>query len=215
MKIDRRNFDVFCLEFEKKLQQKLPGSEAHLRMASRMRLDALKRPSDLSKAIKSAVLVLFYPEQDQIKLCFILRPDYDGVHAGQVAFPGGRWEEEDPDLITTALREAAEEINVQPDDVMILGKLSELYIPPSNYIVTPVVGYSLNKPDFIPDHNEVAKIIETDLDFLFDPSRLKEKIINVRGYEIEAPYFDINGHVVWGATAMILSELKEVIKSIN
>ncbi|MCB2219274.1 MAG: CoA pyrophosphatase [Bacteroidetes bacterium] len=213
--MNRENFETFCQKIERQLRLQLPGNEAHLKMASRFRLDTLNRPRDLSKALKSAVLVLFYPDEEKIKLCFILRPDYNGVHSRQVAFPGGRWEEEDTDLTATALREAAEEVNIQPDDVTVLGHLTDLYIPPSNYLVTPVVGYSKNKPEFHPDHLEVAEIIETDLDFLFDPSRRKEKMINVRGYDIDAPYFDVKGHVIWGATAMILSELSEVIKSID
>ena len=90
-----------------------------------------------------------------------------------------------------------------------------MYIPPSNYLVLPVVGYQNSKPEFIPEKSEVAQIIETDLSFLFDNSKIKETEIDVRGYKIQAPYFDVNGHVVWGATAMILSELKEVIESID
>ncbi len=215
MNIERSNFGAFCRQLEFRLKDDLPGESAHLQMASRLRLNELNMDYDTTAAVKSAVLVLFYPADNEVRLSFILRPDYNGVHAGQVSFPGGRVEEKDHDLIETALREAQEEVNINPEDVTVIGTLTDLYIPPSNYLVTPVVGYSHRKPDFVKDPAEVSRIIETDIGFLFDPDRRKEKVINVRGFEIEAPYFDVDGYIVWGATAMILSELKSVIESIN
>ena len=150
-----------------------------------------------------------------LKTVFILRQIYDGIHSGQVSFPGGRLEKKDKSLIETALRESREEVHIDPDKVQILGTLSEMYIPPSNYLVLPVVGYQPSRPDFIPGKSEVAKIIEADFDFLFDDSLVKETTLDVQGYKIQAPYFDVNGHIIWGATAMILNELKDVIESIS
>ncbi len=175
----------------------------------------LKFNDDSSNAILSSVLILLYKDEDILKTVFILRQTYDGVHSGQVSFPGGRMEETDNSLIDTALREANEEVNIDPDKVRILGTLSEMYIPPSNFLVLPVIGYQDSRPDFIAEKSEVAEIIESDLDFLFDDDFIKETVLDVRGYKIQAPYFDVNGHIVWGATAMILSELKEVIESID
>lgn len=217
MKISSENFSQVIEGLEKQLQLPFPGENAHMKMASRLRLKEMKFDYKTENAIKSAVLILFYPDTSdgKIKIALILRPDYDGVHSGQVAFPGGRMENEDTTLIHTALREAREEVNIQPEKVTIMGTLSDLYIPPSNYIVTPVLGYSHLRPEFLPDKEEVAAIIEADINLLFDESIRKEKVINVRGYEIEAPYYDINGYVVWGATAMILSELTDVIESLN
>jgi len=163
----------------------------------------------------SSVLILIYPDKDILKTVFILRQTYDGVHSGQVSFPGGRKEDSDDSLIDTALRESNEEVNIDPEKVQVLGVLSEMYIPPSNYLVLPVVGYQDSPPDFIPEKSEVAEIIETNLSFLFDQNLVKETLLDVRGYKIQAPYYDVDGHIVWGATAMILSELKEVIESIN
>jgi len=183
-------------------------------MSSSFRLKELELKNNIDNAVKSAVLIFLYPENGTIRTVFILRTDYNGVHARQVSFPGGRLENSDHDIIETALREANEEVNIDHNKVRILGKLSDLYIPPSNFLVTPIVGCSQNKPDFVPDPSEVDEIIEADLAVIFDKNFLKNKIINVRGYEIEAPYFDINGYVVWGATAMMLSELKDVIESI-
>lgn len=197
------------------LMTTLPGAKAHSKMASQVRLNELKFSSDASNAIKSSVLILLYPRQKQLYTTLILRQTYNGVHSGQVSFPGGRFEDTDSSLIQTALREAQEEVNIDPERVNILGSLSELYIPPSNFLVLPVVGTTDVPPDFRADVSEVAEIIESDLSFLFTESLRKKKIIQVRETEIEAPYYDVNGHTVWGATAMILSELKEIIESIT
>ena len=215
MNISGENFNKFCEQLGERLKATLPGTEAHLKMASRLRLQEMVNAYNTENAIKSAVLILFYLDKNKVSIPFILRPDYNGVHSGQVAFPGGRYEKDDKSMIETALREAQEEVNIDPNKVSILGTLTNLYIPPSNYIVTPVVAFTETKPDFVRDPSEVAQIIEAEIDFLFNPDLRKEKIINVRGYEIEAPYFDIDNYVVWGATAMMLSELTEVSERIN
>ena len=215
MKFSSENLDPLCRALKLRLRQPLPGETAHMKMASRVRKKEIDFNFNRSEAVKSAVLILLYPASGAIRTVFILRPDYKGVHARQVAFPGGRVEASDKSIEETALREANEEVNIEPGHVKLLGNLSDLYIPPSNYLVTPVVGYTENVPEFVPEKSEVDKIIEADLANIFDETLINHKIINVRGIEIEAPYFDINGYVVWGATAMILSELKEVISSIN
>lgn len=197
------------------LNGKLPGPSSHQKMASRVRLNAMKSGTDTSTAIQSSVLILLYPNNNKIYSVFILRQTYDGVHSGQVSFPGGRTEPSDTSLVNTALREASEEINIAPDEVHILGTLTELYIPPSNFLVLPVLAYTHSRPDFKPDPFEVAEIIESDLSFLDDPALRKETTLNVRGVEIEAPYFEVQGKIVWGATAMILSELKDILSSIT
>jgi len=198
------------------LEDTLPGNDAHLNMASLKRLEELENNHPISTAIKSSILILLYPKNNKVFTTFILRQKYDGVHSGQVSFPGGRLEKGDRSLIATALREAKEEVNINPDEVSVLGTLSDLYIPPSNYVVSPVVAYSYSEPDFVAQESEVAEIIESDLGFLFDPKCKKETTIDIgNSTKIKTPYFDVKGHVVWGATAMILSELIEVIKSIS
>jgi 8-oxo-dGTP pyrophosphatase MutT (NUDIX family) len=210
-----RDFERFVNLFKKRIKSPLPGEKAQLKMASTIRNKELNFKYDTSKAIHSSVLILFFPVGMRIKTVFILRQTYDGVHSGQVSFPGGRLEKNDQSLIHTALREAGEEVNIKTSQVKIIGTLSELYIPPSNFLVLPVVGYTLKRPSFKPDKTEVAEVIEADISFLFDQNLKKEKVLDVRGYKIKAPYFDVNGHTIWGATAMILSELREVIESIN
>lgn len=203
-------FNDFINHLQLQLRQPLPGQEAHLKMASATRLRFKNQPNE--KTRRSAVLILFYPYRDQILVPLILRPKYDGVHAGQMAFPGGRYEKTDENLIRTALREAQEEIGIKAADVQILGKLTELFIPPSNFYVLPVVGKLSYKPDFYPDPREVEAVLEVTLDEMMDESIVGSSLLDVRGVTIDAPFYDIQGHKVWGATAMMISELLTIIR---
>ncbi len=203
----------FIEQLRLRLQNPLPGKPAHLKMASTSRLKLQTEPNE--KTRKSGVLILFYPSQGEIYLPLILRPAYDGVHGGQMAFPGGGVEKEDENLNRTALREAQEEIGIKAIDVKILGQLTELFIPPSNFTVQPVIGYISYRPDFYPDAKEVDRIFEIPLKEMSNPSIISRKIINVRGYEIDAPHYNIQENVVWGATAMMISELLELISGIE
>jgi 8-oxo-dGTP pyrophosphatase MutT (NUDIX family) len=172
------------------------------------------QPNELTR--NSAVLILFYPSEGQIYIPMIVRPVYKGVHSGQVAFPGGRMEKDDRHYADTALREAFEEIGVKPAIVEILGMLSPLYVPASNYIVYPVVGTTQARPDFVLDPREVAMLIEIPLYELQDVNRIGAKEIIVRdNITIQAPFYDLQGQTVWGASAMILSELLTVLEEIG
>lgn len=207
-------FNIFIEKLKTRLSEPLPGSIAHDTMASEARLK-LKIPSPNERTRESAVLILFYPSENQIFIPLILRPQYDGVHGGQMAFPGGRAEKEDENLIRTALREAQEEIGVRVSDVKVLGELTKLYIPPSNFYVQPVMGYMTHKPDFYPDPREVDKVIEISLNEIKSPAIIGRKTLIVRGVEIDTPFYDIKETTVWGATAMMISELLTVIESLD
>lgn len=209
------NFREFCEKLGSALKEPLPGISSQLKMASHLRVDAIKRNFDLTRAAKSAVLIVFYPSNGSVFFPLILRPAYDGIHSSQISLPGGRMELSDASLVQTALREAHEELAIQSHQVKVIGKLTDVYIPPSNYLVSPIVGYSETVPEFIPDPFEVEKVIETDLSLLFDKTLLKEKTIYVGDMSIRAPYFDFYGQTVWGATAMMLSELKDIIETIK
>jgi 8-oxo-dGTP pyrophosphatase MutT (NUDIX family) len=204
-------FSEFIILLEKRLQGPLPGRSAQLKMSSLARIRELLNLSPPADAIQSSVMVLLYPSAGRIRLVLMLRPEYPGIHSGQISFPGGKSEDTDDSLIYTALREAREEIGIDPVRVQIIGQLTEMYIPPSNFMVTPVVGYQTSPPQFKADPKEVARIIEINLEDLLDEKNMKLKKIRLRpGLPLKVPSYFIDGNVVWGATAMILSELKQV-----
>lgn len=164
---------------------------------------------------ESAVLCLLYPVNNEWNTVLIKRPEYIGTHSAQVAFPGGGREKQDLTIIQTALRETREEIGVNENDITIIGNLSEIFIPPSKYMVQPVLGFMNRKPQFIPDSREVGAILETPINWLLDENRIATKQIHIAQYNtsIMAPYYDIHGETVWGATAMMISELVDLIRT--
>jgi 8-oxo-dGTP pyrophosphatase MutT (NUDIX family) len=192
---------IFFDQLKRRLERPLPGEPAQQKMASSTRLYYGAKAVPDARTRKSAVLLLLYPEGDRIYVPMILRPVYKGVHSGQVGLPGGRMDETDASLEATALREAWEEIGVIPEQVTILGRLSPLFIPVSNFMVHPLVGAADARPDFAPNVLEVAQLLEVPLDDLRDAARIGEKDIPVGELSIRAPYFDLQGQTVWGATA--------------
>ena len=165
---------------------------------------------------KAAVLALFYPnDQDLTHLLLILRKSYKGVHSNQIALPGGKIEKVDKDLMATALRETHEEVGVSPDKVSIIRSLSEVYIPPSNFEVQPFIGVCDTLLSFVAQESEVEKIVEVKVsDFLDDSNLFSQKLSTSYAENVEVPAFRFNGHVVWGATAMMLSEIKELLNQV-
>ncbi len=196
------------------LNEPLPGELAQNKMAPPIRLLQKKSQAVDTNPKLSAVLVLLYPVDDKVHTVLMLRNAYDGVHSGQISFPGGKSSDNDNSLETTALREAEEEIGIDRSEVSIIGKLTQLYIEPSRFLVYPFVGYLPSKPHFIPDKREVVDLIEMPLSFLVDENKVREKdiVLNNNRGTIFAPYFDVYDHVVWGATAMMLSELRDIIR---
>jgi 8-oxo-dGTP pyrophosphatase MutT (NUDIX family) len=158
---------------------------------------------------------LFYPKEGETHLVLIVRNSYKGVHSSQIAFPGGKYEEGDVDFEQTALRETYEEIGVMSDKIHVLKAFTHLYIPPSNFMVYPFLGICMDEITFYPDSNEVADIIELPLTtFLSESIVVNAKIDTSYAESIEVPVFKIDEHIVWGATAMMLSELKIVLNSV-
>lgn len=197
----------FCSKLRQEILKGLPGTEVQWAMASSDRLvkDFPRIPG--RNAAEAAVLILLYPEAGTVCTFFIQRPQYKGVHGGQISFPGGKRETTDRFPVDTALREAHEEAGIDPSSVEIAGILTPLFIPVSNIVVTPVVGCASNPPRFIPDRSEVVYVIEAGLRSFLDYSILTTGPFEIRGEKIEIRYFDYKGHVIWGATAMILNEL--------
>jgi len=209
-------FNNFILQLQEALKNPLPGEEAQYLMAPAERRPVKEYLEKNPHPKQSGVLLLLYPSGNEINTVLILRSKYDGVHSGQVSLPGGKQEEGDDDLYHTALREAKEEIGIDIDKVKYLGALSELYIPVSNFLVKPYLGYMLTKPVFIVDTKEVERIIETSAELWKYPFEKSEKeIMFSDGRKIKAPCFYIGGLTVWGATAMILSEFAVILKQLN
>jgi len=193
----------------------LPGFPAHMKMSSLARIHQLMNRFQSYNIIQSSVLLLLYPFRAEVGLVLTLRNEYKGIHSGQISLPGGKFEEDDESLIFTALREAKEEIGINPKQVQILGQLTPLYIPPSKFLVTPVVGFISFRPEFIAEPYEVAKIIEIRVSDLLNDEVIQQKKINLKvGLSLKVPCFSIDGNLIWGATAMILNEFKEMIKPI-
>lgn len=195
-----------------RLTKTLPGEEAQAAMMPRLSSKSRFSLEARKDARLGGVMILLYQKDGRWYFPLIQRPDYDGVHAKQMSFPGGKKDTSDPDLTATAIREAEEEIGVYVDKKNIIGHLSDLFIVASNFNVKPAIAISQNIPIFKADEYEVDEIIEVLVDDLLDEDLVKEKPIKISyGVTIQAPYFLLNGKVVWGATAMMLSELKTIL----
>lgn len=204
--------DVLIERLQQGLAGGLPGEAAQYRMAPESRLHPRQpRPSPADRR-HGAVLLYLYPAHGDWRIVLMKRPDYDGAHGGQVSIPGGGLESGE-NHVQAALREFTEETGVAVEPRQLLGELSELFIPTSNFLVRPFVAYALEQPRFSPDPVEVEEIIELPLPELLDEQTVRRGSVALGdGGEVSAPYFDVRGHVVWGATAMILSELKAVLR---
>ncbi len=164
---------------------------------------------------KAAVMMLLYPKLKETHLVLIVRTTYPGVHSSQIAFPGGKVEPHDETLMNTALRETEEEIGVHQSKIEIVKSFTEVYIPPSNFLVSPFLGISESELEFSLQEDEVAGIIELSLnDFLDDRNVVMRKLSTSYATNIDVPAFLVKEHVVWGATAMMMSELKETLKKV-
>lgn len=192
----------------------LPSITSHIKMAPLERVKSLQESiySSLT-AKKAAVMMLFYPKERETHLVLIKRNSYPGVHSSQIAFPGGKVDPEDVDYRQTALRETFEEIGISEDKISVVKDFTPLYIPPSDFLVYPFMGVCSTEIEFVLQQEEVAGIIEVPLKTLLDDAIISNKILDTSyAKSLEVPVFEIEGHIVWGATAMMLSELKDVLK---
>ena len=196
----------------------LPGETAQDLMAPQ---DRISRPSENEINNKSprwaGVVALFYPSSEgEAMLVLILRNTYKGVHSNQVGFPGGRSELYDASIEQTALRETEEEIGVGRHTIKLVKKMTKIYIPPSNFWVQPFIGYVDYTPTFIPEVAEVAAVLEIRVDdFLALENVITTKITTSYAVAVEVPAFLLNDHRVWGATAIMLSEIKTLLINSN
>lgn len=195
-----------------RLKKKLPG------IIEQNKMSPIPLQNGYLKSIKKdhkigSVLIIFYKKKNQFFFPLIKRSDKLKNHSSQISFPGGRFEEEDVNLIDTALRESNEEIGLELKKNNILGMLTQIYIPASNYKVSPFIAFYDNIPQFKLNSFEVDKLIEVSLNQILDKSNIfKKKMKLSSGVLVDCPYFYLNGYIVWGATAMILSELCAILK---
>jgi len=186
-------------------------------MAPENRIEELRDLNTKRKDSKKAgVMALFYPDKNGgTNLLLILRKTYKGVHSNQIAFPGGKAELDDANLMQTALRETQEEVGVPYNDIQVIKALSTIYIPPSNFEVQPFIGLYHDPKPFILQEEEVEKLVEVTLtDFLDDALVFEQYLDTSYAKNIRVPAFKLNGYTVWGATAMMLSEIKELLKQV-
>ncbi len=192
----------------------LPGYKVQKRMEPSIRADLSGSTEPNFATRDSAVLILLYPFAKRLHFVLIKRQIYEGPHSGQVSLPGGKFEDIDLTLDSTALRETYEEVGVEPSKVRILGKLTELYVPVSNLMVYPYVGYTSQKPEFMPNLQEVEYVIEVGVSDLLAEVNKSVKVITSHGSPLTAPFYQFRGEMVWGTTAMILAEFEEILRSI-
>ncbi|MCA6361997.1 MAG: CoA pyrophosphatase [Bacteroidetes bacterium] len=205
--------DEFFLHLQRRLQQPLPGADAQNRMTMRSRKTVEEYLAENPGHRRSAVLMPLFPHKGEIHTLLIKRPSYQGVHSGQLALPGGAEEAEDASPAQTALREAREEVGLHAGEEQLLGALSPLYIPPSNFLVRPFVAQLPQRPQWLPSPDEVEALLEIPLRTFLDPAVKDTRKINIgSGITIEAPCYIIEGNILWGATAMMFSEMEALLE---
>lgn len=210
------NFKCLLDELSYLLEQPLPGDDSHIKMSPYKRANAsLILKSNKKPNMASVLLLLYLDCNDNIMFPLIKRTNYRGTHGGQISLPGGKLENNES-LKNTAIRETEEEIGVNKNSIKLLGKLTQVYTPPSNFLITPFVGFVNKKPKYFINKREVDFVFDVNIKDLIDDSSVKTKKIPITKYEkenmyIKAPYYDLENQIVWGATALILSEFKDIL----
>jgi 8-oxo-dGTP pyrophosphatase MutT (NUDIX family) len=209
--------DTFRERIRLQLLEELPGEVSHQKMSPLNRPITSEALKTLTDYRESAVAIVLFESEECIECILTQRPEYDGTHSGQVSFPGGKKEDSDVHLEATARRECKEEIGVQLTEEHIIGALSPVYIPVSRFLVLPFVYFLPHVPIYTPDAHEVAEIFTFPL---FDLK--KEELIATMELKQpngvvyrNVPYFNLSNKKVWGATALMLSEMKDVLKAID
>ena len=208
------DFNSFLTHISRLKEAPLGGLESQFKMAPALRMKFNAERIEQQNPRESAVLALFYPDRENIThFLLTLRASYKGTHSSQISFPGGKKEQLDQNLVSTALREAQEEVGVLTSEVSIYRALTKTYIPPSNFWVAPFMGVTHEKPSFS-TNDEVERLIEVKLSDLLDDRYLVTKNLTTSYMKnVEVPCFLLNDQIVWGATAMILSEIKDLLNS--
>ena len=207
------NFQHFITQLEITITNYLPGEESQQKM--RVNYDqSIELPFSKNNSTASAVLILLYLEDNEIHFFLTKRSNELEHHKGQISLPGGT-QEENEELTHTALRETQEEIGINKTSISIIGSMTPLFVPVTGFMIHPFIGYSSNKLEPTPDPSEVEAIFSVNISDLLNETNQTIEKRNIRGYDVEVPYFKLNNYEVWGATSMILSEFRDLIKSIN
>ncbi len=200
-------------ELYEAFNRSLPGFEAHLELAPYRKKVELNIKKNNPKI--ASTLLLLYPNNNDIYFCLTERQTYKGTHSNQISFPGGK-NEIGETIKETALRECNEEIGVQIDEINIIGELTQVYVPPSNFLIHPFVGYCDFKPNFKPNIREVKSIIEIKINDLYKSELIKKTKMSFgtkdQRFQVDVPYMDLNNKIVWGATSVILNEFRKMLK---
>ncbi len=204
--IDFKNYLLKINDYE------LPGHDYLLKISPPARIKHLKKNFIPKDSKTASVLMLFYPDNNnETRLVLMLRNKYKGVHSNQISLPGGKVDRLDKSLKDTALRETYEEIGLHRDDIEIVGELSSVYIPPSNFNVFPFIGYSSKTPKFLPDSKEVSLILSPKLSYILG-MEIVESVVEVNNSKQKVPSFLIDNHILWGATAIMIHEFVLLFK---
>lgn len=209
-------FEAFLNNIDLFKKAELGGLESQFRLAPKMRLQYNAEKIAASNPKKAAVLALFYPNEHN-ETCFLLtqRASYKGTHSAQISFPGGKIEVSDENLQATAIRETFEEVGVTANQIEIIREITDVYIPPSNFLATPFLAFSETKPIITINH-EVDHTFDVKLSDLFDDNNITSiNITTSYAKNIDVPCFKLNNYIVWGATAMMLNEIKELLKIVS
>jgi 8-oxo-dGTP pyrophosphatase MutT (NUDIX family) len=209
--MNRNPLGLDLILLERRLREAKPGLVSQLKMVPDPRPGDKTYQEAGETCLRAGVLVLVYPREDGFCLVLTRRTSQVAHHQAQISFPGGQMDKHES-AIATALREAAEELNVAPAEVRVLGELTPLYIPPSNYCIYPVVAIAERRPDFRPSPDEVAEVIEIPLNHLLDLRNIKKETWPIRGLDVTVPFYSFQEHKIWGATAMVLAELLDLVK---
>lgn len=199
-------------DIRRALAQPRPGRPAQIRMSPRPRPgDVFPLPPEIQPK-EAGVLILLYPHENHLHFFLTRRTETVETHKGQISLPGGS-QENGESLRETAVRETSEELGIPVDCIQVIGEaLTPVYIPVSGFRATPFVAFTPTRPNLSASAHEVVEVIETPLETLIDDAAIVEEEWDIRGFKIRVPFFSINGHKVWGATAMILGEFREMLK---
>ncbi|MEW5902014.1 MAG: CoA pyrophosphatase [Acidobacteriota bacterium] len=194
-----------------RLRRPKPGLTSQLKMVPDPRPGHKTYLEAEGSCLRAAVLVLLYPRRNRLHLVLTRRTSGVAQHQAQISFPGGQ-KDENESIIETAIREAHEELGIRRESIEIIEQLTPLYVPPSNYCIYPVVAFALQRPGFLPSSREVAEIIEVPVDHLMNAKNVRREVWQIRGADVSVPFYVFRGHKVWGATAMVLAELLDLIR---